>query len=319
MERIQENLDKMDARMDKREADRAELMAKLKASHAKYISKMKAIDARRLEMEANRRERMANLEATLRSGHEEMIKAITGASQESTEACEEKTKALPETTEACPEVTPACLKEEKKPAAEETEAVAESREVPKGGTDKEMSAGTEDRTGEQRLVVRRHRQWKKRAQVNGGPRQKFSAACGRFTRRAVPAMHKGHVHRGPGKRCYRSGIGGRSKASRAGKRGLAKNNVERGTPGGRTCEKRRRTRPECNSGIRRVSKTSSNRRGGRTEKLDQRLEGIRMHRELIGQSLDLQIAKLVVKSYIRLREPGNGTLWKCRPPPKRKR
>jgi 4-hydroxy-3-methylbut-2-enyl diphosphate reductase IspH len=43
------------------------------------------------------------MKATIRNGQEEMIKAITGVSQESTETCEEKTKALPET---CPEVTP---------------------------------------------------------------------------------------------------------------------------------------------------------------------------------------------------------------------
>jgi hypothetical protein len=36
------------------------------------------------------------------------------------------------------------MEEEKKPAAEETEAVEESREVPKGGTDEETRAGTED-------------------------------------------------------------------------------------------------------------------------------------------------------------------------------
>jgi hypothetical protein len=65
--------------------------------------------------------------------------------------------------------------EETKRAAEETEAVEESREVPKGGTDEETRAGTEDRTGEQRLAVRSHRQRKKRAQENGGPRQKFAA------------------------------------------------------------------------------------------------------------------------------------------------
>jgi hypothetical protein len=51
----------------------------------------------------------------------------------------------------------------------------------------------------------------------------------------------------------------------------------------------------------------------------QRLEEIRMHREVTRQSLRLEIARLIVGSYIGLREPGDGTLWKCRPPPKRKR
>jgi hypothetical protein len=101
-------------------------------------------------------------------------------------------------TEACPEVTLAYL-EEKEPAPDEPKVVAEQQEVPEGATDEEGFGATEYRTGEQCLAMRRHRQRKKRAQGNGGPRQKFAAARGRFTRRAVPAMRKGHVRRGPGK------------------------------------------------------------------------------------------------------------------------
>jgi hypothetical protein len=194
-----------------------------------------------------------------------------------------------------------------------------SWEVPEGAADEEKFGATKDRTGEQRLAVRRHRERNKRAQVNGGPQQKFAASRGRFTRRAVPAIRKGHVRRGPGMKCRRGGIRGPGKASRAGKKGMAKCNLERGTPEGRTCEKRRRTRPECNSGIRRLSKTSGNRREGRTEKLDQRLEAKRTHHEVTRQSLRLEIARLIVGSYIGLLEPGDGTLWKCLPPPKRKR
>jgi hypothetical protein len=59
-------------------------------------------------------------------------------------------------------------------------------------------------------------------------------------------------------------------------------------------------RLECNSGIRRMSKTSGNRRGGRSEKLDQRLEAKRMHRKIIRQSLRLEIAKLMIMSFIEL-------------------
>jgi hypothetical protein len=208
---------------------------------------------------------------------------------------------------------------EEEPTPDKTEVVAESWEVPKGGTDEETRAGTEDRTGEQRLAMRCHRQRKKRAQVNGGPRQKFAAARKQFTRCAVPAMRKGHVRRGLGTKCRHGGIRGPGKASCAGKKGMAKYNLERGTPEGRTYEKRRRMRPECNSGIRRLSKTSSNRREGRTEKLDQCLEAKRTHHEVTRQSLRLEIARLMVGSYIGLREQGNGTLWKCRPPPKRNR
>jgi hypothetical protein len=151
------------------------------------------------------------------------------------------------------------MEEEKKRAAEETEAVAESREIPERATDEETSGGTEDRTGEQCLAVRRHRQRKKRAQENGDPRQKFAAFRGRYTRRAVPALLKGHVRKGP-RRYRRSGVRGPGKTSRSRidgrslKQRQIKSYVARDTPEGRMDEKRRRTRPECNSGIRKLDK-----------------------------------------------------------------
>jgi hypothetical protein len=124
--------------------------------------------------------------------------------------CLGKTKALPETMEACPEVTPACLEEEKEQAPEETEAMEKSWEVPEGAADEEKFGATEDRAGELRLAMRRHRQRKKRAQENGGPRQKFAAFHRRFTRCAVPALLKGHVLKGL-RRNRRNGVRGPGK------------------------------------------------------------------------------------------------------------
>jgi hypothetical protein len=80
------------------------------------------------------------------------------------------------------------------------------------------------------------------------------------------------------------------------KKRRTKVNAVGGTPKGRTREKKRWMRPKCNNGIR-----------GRGAGQHQRLEGIRLHRELIRQSLDLEIAKLIVKSHIGLREPGGWT------------
>jgi hypothetical protein len=94
------------------------------------------------------------MKATIRSGQEEMIKVIMGASWESTEACEEKVKALPETTEACPEVTHACLVERKEPAPEETEVVAETEEVPEGAMGEEAIGAAKGRSRNLRLAVR---------------------------------------------------------------------------------------------------------------------------------------------------------------------
>jgi hypothetical protein len=96
-----------------------------------------------------------------------------------------------------------------------------------------------------------------------------------------------------------------------------KGNVARETTEGRTDEKRRRTRPECNSGIRKLNRVSRTGKRGRTEK--RRLERMETDREIIRRSLRLEIAKLMIMFFIGLREPGDGLLCKCRPPPKRKR
>jgi hypothetical protein len=147
--------------------------------------------------------------------------------------------------------TEACLEEEKEPAPEELKAVEEPQDVPIGATDEEAIRATEDRAGELCLVLRRHSQRKKWAQEKGEPRQKFAAFRGRFTRHAVPALLKGHVHKGP-RRNRRSGVRGPGKTSRridgrSLRERQIKGNVEQGTPRGRTCEKRRRTRLECHT------------------------------------------------------------------------
>jgi hypothetical protein len=108
--------------------------------------------------------------------------------------------------------------------------VAETEEVPEEAAVEDKFGATEDRAGDPRLAVRRHRERKKRAQVNGGPRQKFAAFRGRVTRRAVPALLKGYVRkgprrnrhsgvRGPGKKFCR-GLNGQSKAFWNGQRGM---------------------------------------------------------------------------------------------------
>jgi hypothetical protein len=96
-------------------------------------------------------------------------------------------------------------------------------------------------------------------------------------------------------------------------------NEVQGTAEGRTDEKRRRTRPECNSGIRRLRKTSGNGKRGMIVKSDQRPEAKRTHHEAIRKSLFMETTKLIFESYIRLREPGDWLLRKSRLPPKRKR
>jgi hypothetical protein len=233
-----------------------------------------------------------------------MIKAITRVSRESTEACEEKTKALPEKTEACPEVKHAWLEGEKESTPKETDAVEEPQVVLEGATDEKEFGATEDRAGELRLAARRRRQRKKLAQVNGEPRQRFAANRGRFTRYAVPALRKGHVRRGPGKRCRSSGVRGPGKTFRSRidgrrlKQRQTQVNMARETPEGRTDEKRRRTRPECNSGIRKLNQTFRTGKRGKIVKRDRRLDRKKTYIEAIRKSLFMEITKLIFESSI---------------------
>jgi hypothetical protein len=67
------------------------------------------------------------------------------------------------------------------------------------------------------VAIGRCRQTKKQTQDDGVSLQKLAAARGRLTLLAIPAPHKGHSHQGPGK-----------------------DDAVRGTPKGRTFDKRRR-------------------------------------------------------------------------------
>jgi hypothetical protein len=126
------------------------------------------------------------------------------------------------TTEGCPE--------KKEPTPEETKVVAEPQEVAEGATGEETIGAAKDRSRDLRLAVGCRGQLKTQTRRDGGSRQECATAVGRPTHRTVPAMCKGGLRRGPGKKCHRSGIRGQSKASRD--------------------EKKRQTRPVCNSGIR---------------------------------------------------------------------
>jgi hypothetical protein len=55
-----------------------------------------------------------------------------------------------------------------------------------------------------------------------------------------------------------------------------------------------------------------------TGPMDRRLKE-RTLNEAFKKSPRRKIVRLIFESSVGLREPGNGTLWKCRPPPKRKR
>jgi hypothetical protein len=166
----------------------------------------------------------------------------------------------------------ACL-EKKEPAPGETEAMEKSWEVPEGAMDEVTIGAAKDQSRDLHLAIGCCGQLKTRTKHDGGSRQEC-AAVGRPTHRPVPAMRKGGLCRGPGKKC-RSGTG-QNKVSRTGKR-------------------------------------------GRIVKWDRRLDRKKTHSEAIRKSPCMEITKLIFESSVRLREPGDGLLWKCRPLPKRKR
>jgi hypothetical protein len=272
-----------------REAEKREMEAR----EVEYMARMEAIEAkyraRRREIDANLQERLANIEATFKKeGTKEQQQPLDGrlghiekgegdAKPAANDAPTLSSRDIQE--EVIQNGSEQIVDGEIKTAAQMPEA-EKPQEVPERATDEESSGGTEDRAGELRLAVRRHRQRKIWAQVNGEPRQKFAATCGRFTRRTVPALLKGHVRKGP-RRNHRSGVRGPGKTfrSRMGSRSLKqrqiKGNVARETPEGRTDEKRRWTCPECNSGNRKLNRVSRTGKRGRIMKRDQRLEAER--------------------------------------------
>jgi hypothetical protein len=150
-----------------------------------------------------------SLECKMDSNHERMM-AKKDAWLGKTEACREA-------TEACKERTKACLQEEKEPAPEEPKAVAEPGEVPERATEQETVEAAENRTGEQRQAVGCRGRLKMRAKCDGRLRQECATTVGRPTRHFIPALRKGGLWKGLGKRCCRSGIGGRRKAPAPGR------------------------------------------------------------------------------------------------------
>jgi hypothetical protein len=68
----------------------------------------------------------------------------------------------------------------------------------------------EDRYGDWHLAVRRCERPKERTQGVGGSRQKLAFAGGRLTRCAIPALHKAHSRKVPGKTTG-NGITGRNR------------------------------------------------------------------------------------------------------------
>jgi hypothetical protein len=168
---------------------------------------------------------------------------------------------------------------------EETEAAVERQDLFKEEINLENIGSSEDRSGYQRLVVRRRRGANKRTQDSVGSRQKLSAARKPVVRRAIPAVRKGNILKGPGR-----------------------NSVERVHPKSKMLDKKQRNNSECEDG-----------RVGRDLKKRLRLRMKRTSDTYYMKPMKLQMANGIVGSTNKLQDVIYWTFWKVRPPPKRKK
>jgi hypothetical protein len=168
---------------------------------------------------------------------------------------------------------------------EATEAAVERQEFRENEINAENIVSSEDRSGYQRLAVRRRRGAKKRTQDSVGSQQKLSAARKRVIRRAIPAVRKGNIRKSPGK-----------------------DSTARRAPKGRRLVKIRRRGQDCNIGIwNRGSKNQLHLRMRRTSSRNYRMP------------VQLEEENRIVSSTIELQDVNDWTFWKVRPPPERKK
>jgi hypothetical protein len=168
---------------------------------------------------------------------------------------------------------------------EETEAAVERQEPFKEEINVDNIVSSEDQCEDQRFVLRRRRGAKKRTQDSVGSRQKVSAARKRVIRRAIPAVRKGNIRKGPGK-----------------------NNAAKGASRGKMLVKRQQNSRECEDG-----------RLGRDLKKRLRLRMRRTSGTNCRNPTKLEMANLIFGSTIELQGVNDWTFWKVRPPPKHKK
>jgi hypothetical protein len=162
---------------------------------------------------------------------------------------------------------------------EKSEDVVELQEVRNDEINVAITGGLKDRYGERNLAVRRRQQPKKRTQGNGGSRKKLAATRRRMTRSAVPAQDKGCIHKRPGRDNFARAT---QKEGRSGKDDRQRHKGQR--PNEYLC-----------------------------------LESKNTLYKAVRQTIELEIAKRMIGSSIRLWRTSVGTLWRVRQPPKRKR
>jgi hypothetical protein len=142
-------------------------------------------------MKAYQAELKADVIARIEAGQKEILALFRGSKTygKGTTTCQRETTSCPEEMEATNlEATP-----------DETVAAVEWQELREKEINAKNIGSLEDRSGYQRLAVRRRRGARKRSQDSVGSQQKVSAARKRVIRRAILAVRKGNIRKGSGK------------------------------------------------------------------------------------------------------------------------
>jgi hypothetical protein len=259
-----------EAQQQRAEARQEKMNTEMKASQERASAEMKVVQA---EIKAA----YAEMEARAEARHERFLARLDGLISygEGTTTCQTETTSSSEEMEAT----------NLKATPEETEAPVERQDLVKEEINAENIGSSDDRSGYQRLAVRRRRGAKKRSQDSVGSRQKLSAARKRVIRRAIPGVSKGNIRKGPGN-----------------------DSIARRAPKGRRLVKIRRRGLECNNGIwNRGSKNQLHLRMRRTSSRNYRMP------------MQLEEENRIVSSTIKLQDVNDWTFWKVQPPPKRKK
>jgi hypothetical protein len=250
------------------------MMAREEEIEAKAEARQQWAEARQEKANAERKAAYEELTADLKA-----MVARMAANRAEMLACPDNSEAGVITSEESSEQMDATRLEAN---PEETEAAMERQDLFKEKTYFDNIVSSEDRCEEQRLFVRRRRGAKKRTQDSFGSRQKLSAARKREIRRAISAVRKGNIRKGPGM-----------------------TNIGRGVPTGRRLEKIRRRGQECSVGIR--NRGLKDQLCLRMKRTSQRIA--RKPRELTS----------LLGLHFEIREVNENAFWKVRPLPRARR
>jgi hypothetical protein len=186
--RIIQILELVLARQEAAAARQEKATEELKAAHGERKVAQAEMEARG---EARQEKMKADITAKIESGHERFLAFLDGLTSygKGTTTCRTETTSCPgEMVATRLEANP-----------EETEAAVECQELQMEEADVDAVGSSQDRYGYQRLAVRRRQGAKKRSQDSVGSRQKSPAARKRVILRAVLAVRKEHMRKGPGK------------------------------------------------------------------------------------------------------------------------